>query len=81
MTRIAELSSDTSIDIDDLSSKTHPLASAQKSIAIQKHSVINMIKDHYGQHAGASADGDQLVIPETWKRVNEKLLSKPSKPI
>ena len=72
--RIAQLSSDTSIDIDDLSSKTHPLVSAQKTIAIQKHSVINMIKDHYGQHAGASADGDQLVIPENLEKGKGKAL-------
>ena len=72
--RIAELSSDTSIDIDDLSSKTHPLVSAQKTIAIQRHSVINMIKDHYGQHAGASADGDQLVIPENLEKGKGKAL-------
>ena len=72
--RIAQLSSDTSIDIDDLSTKTHPLVSAQKTIAIQKHSVINMIKDHYGQHAGASGDGDQLVIPENLEKGKGKAL-------
>ena len=61
--RIAELSSDSSITLDELSDKTGSLVSAQKTIAMQKKSVLSIIKDHYGQHAGASADGDQLVIP------------------
>jgi hypothetical protein len=56
--RIAELSSDSSIPLDELSIKTGSLVSAQKAISLQKKSVLSIIKDHYGQHVGASDDGD-----------------------
>ena len=72
--RIAELSSDQSIDLDELSEKTGKLVSAQKTIAMQKKSVLSIIKDHYGQHAGASGDGDQLVIPENLEKGKGKAL-------
>ena len=72
--RIAELSSDSNITPDELSDKIGSLVSAQKTIAMQKTSVINIIKDHYGQHVGASADGDQLVIPENLDKGKGKAL-------
>ena len=65
--RIAELSS-------ELSTKTGSLVSAQKTISLQKKSVLSIIKDHYGQHAGASDDGDQLVIPENLDKGKGKAL-------
>ena len=72
--RIAELSSDSSISLDELSTKTGSLVSAQKTISLQKKSVLSIIKDHYGQHAGASDDGDQLVIPENLDKGKGKAL-------
>ena len=41
---------------------------------MQKSLVLNIIKDHYGQHAGASADSDQLVIPENLDKGKGKAL-------
>jgi hypothetical protein len=80
--RIAELSSDSSISLDELSTKTGSLVSAQKTISLQKKSVLSIIKDHYGQHAGASDDGDQLVILlKILTKEKGRLLPKPSKPI
>ena len=53
--RIAELRLDSSISLDELSTRTGSLVSAQKK------PVLNIIKVPYGQHAGASDDGDQQV--------------------
>ena len=72
--RIAELSSDSSISLDELSTRTGSLISAQKTISLQKQSVLGIIKDHYGQHAGASDDGDQLIIPENLDKGKGKAL-------
>ena len=69
--RIAELSSDSSISLDELSTKTGSLVSAQKTVNLQKKSVLSIIKDHYGQHAGTYDDGDQLVIPGTGQMKRE----------
>ena len=41
---------------------------------MQKKSVLSIIKDHYGQHAGALADGDRLVIPENLDKGKGKAL-------
>ena len=51
--RIAELSYDSSISLDELSTKTGSLVSAQRTFSLQKKTVLSIIKDHYGQHAGA----------------------------
>ena len=72
--RIAELSSDSSISLVELSTKTGSLVSAQKTINLQKKSVLSIIKDNYGQLAGASNDGDQLVIPENLDKGKGKAL-------
>ena len=72
--RIAELGSDSSISLDELSTKTRSLVSAQKAISLQKKSVLSIINYHYGQHAGASDDGDQLVILENLDKGKGKAL-------
>ena len=70
----ADLSSDITIDLDELSGKNGKLVSAQKTFAMQRSSVLNAIKDHYGQHAGASAESDQPVIPENLDKGKGKAL-------
>ena len=72
--RFAELSSDLRTTLDELSDKTGNPVLAQKTIAMQKKSILRIIKDRYGQHTGASAEFQgkcetQLARRHCWLRV------------